>query len=494
MLFVRLFGVNKLLLILLALFLFSCSSSPKNDDALNDPAEGVPDDGIEDQSNSAIENNNDVNATNADNTAASADNSQTEDSIVLATPSDAPEQESTEVELTEDEKIDLNTEFKANQNFTYYGIPMLIFRVSTVPEETSSQNITAQNAEDISNTQNNPENNLSTAQDNSESNPQVNADNTDTQDNDSQVTAIAVANKENLDKQKELVSKYFEENTDNIHYYNAHRELPFTEEHQDLLKDFLQNASDTNQKYIILMYVNGSSIRNWSGSKNNIDITMYSQYIATYVEQNTKNIRLEKRYIEDVPEDEIVMIMTKYEGDIPTTIYNAPKGNTLRWLEQYRELEAKRAEEEKIRRRELDQLISTAGRIGLDVPSNQQDNNNVNSKTVNNRANGNNSSNAAARTNNSGNTTNNNPAGNGNNGSTASSSNSANTQPNSTNTNNANSPATTAVNNSGSATPTNNRRVRTNNNTNAVNNTTTAPASSSAVNNTNNTASNNTNS
>ena len=114
-------------------------------------------------------------------------------------------------------------------------------------------------------------------------------------------------------------------------------------------------------KYVVIMYVNGTNLKSWGKAKKIMEKTVYSQYVSTFIYLNTQNVRLEKRYITNIPEDEIFLTIAKYNGDVGNNVYNSEKGSVIKWLETYKILEIKRVEESKRRKKELDVILSTSG-------------------------------------------------------------------------------------------------------------------------------------
>ncbi len=208
---------------------------------------------------------------------------------------------------TEDDLIDLFTEFKANMVIDYYGLPILILRLPKVE----------------------------------------------------------VKIEEDFNKDRKV--KKESENPDDYLSYKIDFKTPsdkvptLTDTHKALIKELLSKMTPGN-KYVVIMYVNGTNLKSWGKAKKTIEKTVYSQYVSTFVYLNTQNVRLEKRYITNIPEDEIFLTVAKYNGDVGSNVYTADKGSVIKWLETYKILEINRAEESKRRKKELDNILSNSGK------------------------------------------------------------------------------------------------------------------------------------
>ncbi len=110
------------------------------------------------------------------------------------------------------------------------------------------------------------------------------------------------------------------------------------ESHKKLLRSFVKRVP-REQDAIIIMYVNGSNLKNYSNREMQLEKMVYAQFVTNFLYRNKRKLIIEKRYVEEIPENEIFMIISKYEGNVPQNIYNVSKGNILQWLFKYKELE-----------------------------------------------------------------------------------------------------------------------------------------------------------
>ncbi|MDR0484025.1 MAG: hypothetical protein LBH40_01935, partial [Alphaproteobacteria bacterium] len=108
--------------------------------------------------------------------------------------------------------------------------------------------------------------------------------------------------------------------------------------HQTLLRDFV-NRVPRDQDAIVLMYTNGSTLKNLTEREMQLEKTIYAQYVTNFLYRNKKRLIIERRYVDEIPENEIFLIISRFEGNIPPNIYNSSKGNILQWLARYKELE-----------------------------------------------------------------------------------------------------------------------------------------------------------
>ncbi len=179
-------------------------------------------------------------------------------------------------------------------------------------------------------------------------------------DKDKVALNIYITNqKRENDKQKEyvhnynLVDSYFNENLQMDYTRRNLKDIYLSDPHIELLKNFTSNLNP-DKKYIAIINILGTTLPKWFDDNMRIERTIYTQYVYDYFLKNFKNIRVEKRYVDTVPQDQIFIILSSYDGDIPENVYNADKGNILEWLTNYQKLEKEQQDEANLRRQELD--------------------------------------------------------------------------------------------------------------------------------------------
>lgn len=124
---------------------------------------------------------------------------------------------------------------------------------------------------------------------------------------------------------------------------NNYKERPYMtaelyESHKTLLRSFVKKIPK-DQDAIIIMYLNGSNIKDYSDGQMKLEKMVYAQFVTNFLYRNKKKLVIERRYMENIPENEIFMVISRYEGSITPNIYNSSKGNILQWLARYKELE-----------------------------------------------------------------------------------------------------------------------------------------------------------
>ncbi|MDR2008235.1 MAG: hypothetical protein LBQ34_04610 [Alphaproteobacteria bacterium] len=108
--------------------------------------------------------------------------------------------------------------------------------------------------------------------------------------------------------------------------------------HKELLRSFVSRVPK-DQDAIIIMYVNGSNLKTMFDREMKLEKTIYAQAVTDFLYRNKRRLIIERRYVDDIPENEIFMIISRFEGNIPVNVFNASKGNILQWLARYKELE-----------------------------------------------------------------------------------------------------------------------------------------------------------
>ncbi|MCL2566679.1 MAG: hypothetical protein FWE18_01105 [Alphaproteobacteria bacterium] len=130
------------------------------------------------------------------------------------------------------------------------------------------------------------------------------------------------------------------------------------ETHKALLKSFVQKVPK-DQDAIILMYVNGSNLKTHFDREMQLEKTIYSQFVTDFLYRNKRKLIIEKRYIDDIPEDEIFLVISRFEGNTPPNVYNSSKGNILQWLARYKELERQNVQSANSARADLENSLNS---------------------------------------------------------------------------------------------------------------------------------------
>ncbi|MFL1781041.1 hypothetical protein ABSA28_00757 [Candidatus Hepatincolaceae symbiont of Richtersius coronifer] len=272
-----------------------------------------------------------------------------------------------------DRALDRGQTFKANMLLDYYGVPVLILRIDLNYIQSQDDSLlkaeiarikaaTSQNiGVDLTINENSTEGQISSS---APENLMITRSNKQLIKNPASEKTL----EEKLKLQREV-----ENATSNIATYKNERatKIKLNDHHLNLLNQFLAK-SEVNKQTLIVMYVNRSPLKRWSDDQMKIERVIYSQYVIDYFYLNKPNVRIEKRYMEDIPEDEIFLSIFNYEGEIPANIYNAEKTSSLDWLTKYRALEEQRLADEATRKRNLEMLISSSGNLDNVVPAGKE--------------------------------------------------------------------------------------------------------------------------
>lgn len=144
-------------------------------------------------------------------------------------------------------------------------------------------------------------------------------------------------------------SNYRDRNYSKTQLYNSHKTL---------LKSFVQRIP-REKDAVIIMYMSGSSLKTYSDKEMQLEKTIYAQFVTDFLYRNKRKLTIERRYLDDIPENEIFMIISKYEGKSSPNIYNAPKGNIVQWLARYKELERQQIADANTSRANLEQTLNS---------------------------------------------------------------------------------------------------------------------------------------
>ncbi len=218
--------------------------------------------------------------------------------------------------LTKEELLDQRTIFKPNQELDFYGVNLLVLRMELL-RDAKGRLIGLSNNE-----------------------PQGSTTHIKKTDNPDYFLSI-------------------EKNHERTRMYTNY-ELPKSQ--KDLLKSFLKKVPK-NKDALVLMYLSGSNLKTYSAKEMIFERTVFAQYITSYLYRNKKKLRIERRYVDNLPEDEILLIISHYEGNLPINVYNASKGNIIQWLSKYKDLEKKNIAEANKSKSNLEGMISTTGEL-----------------------------------------------------------------------------------------------------------------------------------
>lgn len=137
-------------------------------------------------------------------------------------------------------------------------------------------------------------------------------------------------------------------------------EVKLQEKHISLLNQLVAVGAK-NEKSVVLIYMSGIKLNNESNDADlNYKKSVYTQYISNYLYGKLPQLLIEKRFVNEIPEDEVMILLYKYDGDVPANIYNVKNTNSLEWLEQFKKLEKQRSEDAIKRNREIEKALKEA--------------------------------------------------------------------------------------------------------------------------------------
>lgn len=132
--------------------------------------------------------------------------------------------------------------------------------------------------------------------------------------------------------------------------------VKLSQDHKTILQKLL-SKTDKNSNKLALMFVNGYKLKTYEQQTISVEKTVYAQYITDYLYNLDSKIRVEKRYVTDMPDDEIFIIIVGFEGRVPYNVYNAPKLDSIQWLSRYVDYEYKKNQETRKENADLEQVI-----------------------------------------------------------------------------------------------------------------------------------------
>jgi hypothetical protein len=145
-----------------------------------------------------------------------------------------------------------------------------------------------------------------------------------------------------------------------VYKKNMKEEVKLEEKHITLLNQLVVVGAK-NEKSVVLIYMSGVKLNN---EDNNTDLmykkSVYTQYISNYLYGKLPQVLIEKRFVNEIPEDEVMILLYKYDGDVPSNIYNVKSTNSLEWLEQFKKLEKQRSEDAIKRNIEIEKALKEA--------------------------------------------------------------------------------------------------------------------------------------
>jgi hypothetical protein len=110
------------------------------------------------------------------------------------------------------------------------------------------------------------------------------------------------------------------------------RDVFLTQDHKNLLDSFINTTKGSN-KVLILMYARAINFKSSTKDDFMINRIKYQQSVLTYLYTKLKNVRIEQRFLEDLPDDEIFLTAFNYEGSFANNVYSVPKASGLEWLQ-----------------------------------------------------------------------------------------------------------------------------------------------------------------
>ncbi|XWO13698.1 hypothetical protein HPDP_00397 [Candidatus Hepatincola sp. Pdp] len=215
-------------------------------------------------------------------------------------------------------------DFPVNQIATYYKVPFTVLKI----EKDTKGNAKEDKEFDISKTE------------------------------DEKAFLIHTITPEELEKDPE---KYIE-NLQVKYQRKSYVNVKLSQEHKAILQNLL-SKTDKNSNKLALMFVNGYKLKNYEQQTISVEKTVYAQYITDYLYNLDSKIRVEKRYVTDMPEDEIFIIIVGFDGRVPYNIYNSPKLDSIQWLSRYVDYEYKKNQEIRKGKAELEQVIENTANI-----------------------------------------------------------------------------------------------------------------------------------
>ncbi|UQY80311.1 hypothetical protein HAV_00502 [Candidatus Hepatincola sp. Av] len=219
-------------------------------------------------------------------------------------------------------------DFPVNQIATYYKVPFTVLKI----EKDTKGNAKEDKEFDISKTE------------------------------DEKAFLIHTITPEELEKDPE---KYIE-NLQVKYQRKSYVNVKLSQEHKTILQNLL-SKTDKNSNKLALMFVNGYKLKNYEQQTISVEKTVYAQYITDYLYNLDSKIRVEKRYVTDMPEDEIFIIIVGFDGRVPYNIYNSPKLDSIQWLSRYVDYEYKKNQEIRKGNAELEQVIENTANIPEEV-------------------------------------------------------------------------------------------------------------------------------
>lgn len=135
------------------------------------------------------------------------------------------------------------------------------------------------------------------------------------------------------------------------------RDSKLYEYHKALLSQLVDKVPDDKQS-IVLIYVRGNDLYSGVTDSLKLERSIYTQYVIDYLLKTKQKIKIEKRYVSYIPEDEIFMLIAEYQGNIKPNLYNSDDGDIIQWLARYKNLEKQRLKLAKQNKKDFETFLS----------------------------------------------------------------------------------------------------------------------------------------
>ncbi len=134
------------------------------------------------------------------------------------------------------------------------------------------------------------------------------------------------------------------------------KDIFLIQEHKTLLDSFINTTKGSN-KVLILMYSRSTPVKNYHKDIFKVNRAKYQQAVLIYLYSKLKNVRIEQRFLDNLPDDEIFLTAFNYEGSFSNNVYSVPKASGLDWLQAFLNYQAELLGVSNINKTELEKSL-----------------------------------------------------------------------------------------------------------------------------------------